>query len=647
MLASFRNLSKSKIGTVVMAVILVGILVGFALADAKNFGSGNLGFGMGSDSLAKVGNRQVGQREVSDAMQRRLQEVRQQNPNATYATIANDFDTILEAMIDQAAMIAFAEKNEFYVSKRLIDAEIAQIPGTKGLNGKFSDDAYKAFLAQRGLTDAEVRNVITGSILQRLMLTPVAVNARVSVGLASPYASMLLESRSGEAAVLPAEAFAAGLKPSDTQLQQYYLKNRVRYTIPEQRTLKLATISAASVDGVVASDKEIADYFNANQETYSGGAARNLTQVVVPDQKTAAAIAARARDGATLAAASAPAGGNAALSDLGEQSRADYASAAGDKVASAVFAAATGAIVGPIQSDFGWVVVKVNSAKAGTGKTLAQARGEIAAKLNADKRKLALEDLVDKVQTAIDEGSNFAESAAAAKLNVSTTPLVMVNGAARGNASARLPQNLANVLKAGFEIAPNDPPEIVSLPDNQGYVLVAPDRIVPAAAASLVAIRAIVERQWVGEQAMARAKSVAEAIAAKLNAGTPMAQAVAQAGTPLPAPRPISARRMQIANAEGKIPAAMQMLFSLAQGKARMVADDEGRGYYVVKADKVTPGNALLQPGLINEMQRDLQDGQSQEYARQFIAAIRKDLGLTRNEAAIAALKTRLSNPTS
>lgn len=646
MLSTFRNLSKSKFGTIIMALILVGILVGFALADARNFGTGDLGFGMGSDSLAKVGNQQVTQTDVNDAMQRRLQEARQQDPNATYATIARDFDPIFEAMIDQAAMIAFAEKNGFHVSKRLIDAEIAQIPGTKGLNGKFSDDAYKAFLAQRGMSDAEVRKLITGGILQRLMLTPVAVNARIPVGLATPYASMLLESRAGQAAVLPAEAFAAGLTPNDAQLQQYYVKNRARYTIPEQRTLKIATISAASVAGVSASDKEIADYYNANQSTYGGSARRNLTQVVVPDQKTAAAIAARARSGATLAAASAPAGGNAALSELGEQSRADYGSAAGDKVANAVFAAPSGAIVGPLQSDFGWVVVKVNAVKSGSGKTIAQARAEIAAKLDADKRKLALEDLVDKVQTAIDEGSNFAEAAAAAKLNVTTTPLVMANGASRANASVRLPQNLANVVKAGFEIAASDPPEIVSLPDNQGYALVAPDRIVPAAPAPLPTIREVVARHWIREQAMARAKATAEAIAAQVNKGMPMARAVASAGTPLPAPRPISARRMQIANAQGKIPPAMQMLFSLAEGKARMVADDEGRGYYVVRADKVTPGNALLQPTLINQMQRDLQDGQSQEYARQFVAAIRAELGLKRNEPAIAALKARLSNAT-
>ena len=70
----------------------------------------------------------------------------------------------------------------------------------------------------------------------------------------------------------------------------------------------------------------------------------------------------------------------------------------------------TGAVVGPIQSDFGWVVVKVDSIKAGSGKTLEQAKAEIAAKLNADKRKGAIEDLVDKVQTRVRRGQQFQRS---------------------------------------------------------------------------------------------------------------------------------------------------------------------------------------------------------------------------------------------
>jgi peptidyl-prolyl cis-trans isomerase D len=313
-------------------------------------------------------------------------------------------------------------------------------------------------------------------------------------------------------------------------------------------------------------------------------------------------------------------------------------------MAAAVFSAPTGAVVGPIQSDFGWVVAKVDSVRTEGGKSLAQAHSEIAAKLNLDKRKQAIEDVVDKVQNALDEGNNFAEAAAAAKIPVSTTPLLTQSGAARADPGYKLPAELAPALKTGFEIAANDPPEIVSLPNDQGYVVVSPAQIVPAAPAPLASIRERAASDWIMIQATQRAKAVAEAIAAKAARGVPLAQALKEADAPLPPVRPIAARRIQIAMSKTPVPPAMQMLFTLAQGRSKLVPDPQGRGIFVVKVDKIIPGNALLQPNLITQMQTELQQTASDDYAREFVAALRQDMKVKRNEAAIQALKTRLTS---
>src|SRR4029453_614641 len=302
MLSFFRRVSKSKIGTGVMAVVLIAILAGFAMADISNFGSGNIGFGMGSSTLVRVGDQEISEKEMGDAMQRRVTEVRQENPTADYATIVRDFDTILDALIDQRTLLAFADKYGFHLSKRMIDAEITQIPQARGLNGQFSEQAYQNFLAQQRLTDAQVRQIIAGGTLQRLLLTPIAANARVSVGMAQPYASMLLETREGEVAGLPIELFAAGLRPTDADLQRYYAANRNRYMVPEQRVLRIARIGPEQVASVNATDQEIAAYYNANQATYGTKETRSLSQAVVSDQAAASAIAGRAKGGASLRA---------------------------------------------------------------------------------------------------------------------------------------------------------------------------------------------------------------------------------------------------------------------------------------------------------------------------------------------------------
>jgi peptidyl-prolyl cis-trans isomerase D len=85
------------------------------------------------------------------------------------------------------------------------------------------------------------------------------------------------------------------------------------------------------------------------------------------------------------------------------------------------------------------------------------------------------------------------------------------------------------------------------------------------------------------------------------------------------------------------------MLFVLSQGKSRMFPDPQGRGFFIVKVDKITPGNAMAQPALIGQMQNELQQGVSEDYARQFLAAMRKQLGVKRNDSAIQSMKSRLA----
>ena len=96
MISSLRRLSKSTVGTAVMALILVLILVGFAMGDIQSVIRGG-SFGGGSDTLVKVGSDSVSDRDMTRAMERRLSQVRQQDPEANYASIAGDFDQLLQA----------------------------------------------------------------------------------------------------------------------------------------------------------------------------------------------------------------------------------------------------------------------------------------------------------------------------------------------------------------------------------------------------------------------------------------------------------------------------------------------------------------------------------------------------------------------
>ena len=112
----------------------------------------------------------------------------------------------------------------------------------------------------------------------------------------------------------------------------------------------------------------------------------------------------------------------------------------------------------------------------------------------------------------------------------------------------------------------------------------------------------------------------------------------------MPAAAPLAARRIQIARANGEVPPPLRVLFAVAKGKARVVPVPQAKGFYVVKVNKIIPGNAMLQPVLISRVQSDLASAVSQDYGHQFLAALSAEAKVQRNDSAIAATKSRIAS---
>jgi len=643
MLSFFRRLSKSKAGAAIGVLFLVIMLASFAVADINNFKSfGSGGFSHGV--LAKVGGEQVTENELSQVMQRQLAQLRQQKPDATYADLAPQFDQIINGLIQAKTLKAYAAAHGMLPSKKAVDAEIVKIPQTRGLDGKFSEASYAQFLQQQRLTDAQVRDEITSMLLQKMLLAPVAGNMRMPVSVARPYASMLLEQREGMVGLIPSAAFKAGPAPTDAEIQAFYAQNRNRYVVPEQRVIRYARIDAANTPGAQPTDQEIAAYYNQNAKAYAGGESRVLSRASIQDQTQATQIAARAKAGGTFAAAAQPAGFSAADVSLGAQTKDQLAALAGSAVADAVFAAPANGVVGPIKSTTGFDVIKVEKIDRKPARTLAEARAEIAAKLVGDKAKNALTDLVTKIEDGINESRTFDEVTSANKLAVTNTPPLTGTGQSLVQPSFALPEDIkALVLKDAFSMQPGDDPLVETLPNNAGFVLVALGDVKPSTPAPLAQIRERVAADFVARRAEDGAKAAALAVLGKVSRGMPLPQALKEQGIAgLPAPQPLKIRRLQLAQLQGQVPAPIQMLFSLTAGKSQMVAAPQGQGFFIVQLAKTTPGDALTQPGLITQTQRDLSQSAGEEIAVQFLNAAQKELGVSRNDSAIADARKRL-----
>jgi peptidyl-prolyl cis-trans isomerase D len=288
-------------------------------------------------------------------------------------------------------------------------------------------------------------------------------------------------------------------------------------------------------------------------------------------------------------------------------------------------------------------VIKVEKISNQAGKALNSARGEIAARVTADKRKEALTDLVTKIEDSIADGASFAEAIKAAGISAVRTPAITAGGVARSQPGYQMPPELAPAVRSGFDLGEGDEPVVETLQGDAGFALVGVEDVIAAAPAPLASIRDQISTDWKAKQARDRAKAAASAIAAKVANGTDMGQAMTAAGVKLPPPAKVAKRRLELSAFQGKVPPAMGMMFSLAQGRSRMIADPQGRGFIIVKVTKIVPGNASLQPGLISRMQSEFQQAAGNEYAEQMGGAIEAEVGVKRNQSAIEATKKRIT----
>ena len=645
MLSIFRRGFMAKIMLAILAIGLIAIVItGFGTSGMG--GLGGLG-GLSGTTVARVGGEQLTSTRLSDETQRQLSRLRAQQPELDMAAFIREgaLEEVLEQLIDLTASAIFGRGQGLGVSKQMIDRDIASIEQFHDLTGRFDDATFRAVLRQENLTEQQVRDDFATRLIQRqLLIGPTDRRAYVPAAVANQYASLLLEVRSGVVGAVPSAAMGAGAEPSEAEIAAFYRSSRARYTIPERRVLRYAVFGPESVAAQSqATEAEIQGVYRSDP-SYAARETRRLSQVILPEAQ-ARAVAQKVAAGTPFAAAAAQAGRSAADIALGVNGREEYAGKSSPQVAAAVFAAAKGATVGPIRGPFGWHVVKVEDVIVSAARPLASVRAEIAAQIQQRKAQNAVNELASRIEDLVSRDSSFDEIVKSQKLAVKETAPVTASGAAPDTPGWQAPPELQPMLEGAFAVEPGDDPSVETIEDNKRYALVAVTRAIPAAAPPLAAIRDRVKADLIVRRASERARAVASSIVARINGGATPAAAFAQAQVKLPPLQPLTASRRDVARANAQVPPPLAMMFSLPRGKARLLPAPDGRGWFVVYLDKIVPGDASKEPGLIQAVRSQFSSIIGEEYARQFTAAMRAGMKIERNDEALRKLKSDLSGP--
>lgn len=642
MISSIRSLINSKFGAV-FALLFVGtIAIAFALGDVS--GSGSFG-GLSGGNVARVGDRNITLGELNDALENRLKAERQDNPTLDMVNFVEGggLDSTLEQLINRYGLAVFGNAYDIAVSKRLVDSEIRKIPGAMGLDGKFSADAFRAFAQQIGISEKAIRDDLTQNLFAQQILPTTASGPLAPDGLVLPYASLMLEQRTGQIASLSSTAFLPRTQPSAEALAKYYRDNAAKFTIPEKRGISYAIFDKSIIAGrAKPSDADIAAYYKDNAAKFSASETRNISQVIVPTEAAAKSVVGQVSAGKSLADVANGLG--LAVTTTANVTKPSLASSASPTVADAVFSARQGSVATPARGKLGWAVIRVDNINVVAARSLAAARQEIETELLKSRSEEMLTEMTSEIEDAFADGAGIADVAKQNGLKIDTSPKLLATGQDISNPAYKPIPEMQIILPAAFQMETSGEAQLIELVPGEKFAMIAVSDFEEAAPPPLNEVRALVQQQWAVAEGSKAARAAAERIRKGVAAGQSLQAALSAANVQGAQIETLKGTRADLSREGQPVPPPLSLMFAMKKGTAKTLQAGGDRGWYIVYLTDVIKGDASGNPDLLRARKQELTAVLQQEYAGQLVASAVKDVGVDRNDDGIKELRTRLTN---
>ena len=349
---------------------------------------------------------------------------------------------ILDDMIDEQLMRLAAESDGIVISDAEIRQEIQQIPDFQ-VDGKFDADRYQLLLASQNppQTPRTFEQTVRDNLQYGLIPSRLARSGFVTDMELDRLMRLLGERRDVSFVVMPPTAVdTAPVTPA--QIQAWYEANAREYRSPETVRLEYVEVDAATLPVPVVDEAALRKLYDEQAAKYSTAEQRSVSHILVQvaadasdaDKQAAEARAKKLADQARVAGADFAAlaransddtGSKAAGGSLGWLTKGGMPGAFDD----AAFAMAAGEVRGPVKTDFGWHVIKVDELRGGSRQSFDAVRAQLEQELVEGGRERAFNDFSGRLVDAIYKNPNSLEPAARSLgLAVQTTPAFSRSG---------------------------------------------------------------------------------------------------------------------------------------------------------------------------------------------------------------------------
>jgi peptidyl-prolyl cis-trans isomerase D len=419
-------------------VILALITLPFAFFGVDYYFRG----GGSATEVARVGGETISQVEFANAISDQQDRMRQSAGKDYDPTVFSNPEvrySMLEQLIGQRVLDQQVRRGNLRVS----DAQLAQFIGELAPfqeDGKFSRAKYEQLLISQNMTplafEQRVRQELTVAPLQE----PIANGNITATSNIERYLALLDQQRQVAVATVPADAYLKDVKIDDAAVKAFYDANQGVFQVPDGVKIEYLVLTPESLMGQITVDPaEVKKQYDDNVKQYTKAEERQASHILVavkPDATEADKAAAKQKAEALAASARKT---PAKFAELAKQNSQDPGSAGqGGDLGSfardgsmvkpfedAVFSGRQGDIVGPVQTDFGWHIIRITGVKPGKTQSLDEARPQIEQDLKRQKATRKFVEAADQFQNLVYEQADSLQAAAKGlNLEVKTTPML-------------------------------------------------------------------------------------------------------------------------------------------------------------------------------------------------------------------------------
>lgn len=343
---------------------------------------------------------------------------------------------ILDGMIDEKLMQLAADRDGIVISDAEVRDEIQKMPEFQ-VDGVFNADRYQLLLASQNppLTPQAFEAKIRDSLKNELIPTGIARSAFVTDAEIDRLMRLLGEHRDVSFVTLP-PAPADTAEVTAAQIDAWYAAHKGQYRRPETVRLEYVEVDGSALPAPAADEAELRKRYQEQIAKYSSVEKRQVSHILVAVAANASAAdkkAAEAKANKLAAEAKAPGADFAALAransddsgskanggDLGWLAKGGMPGAFDDTA----FAMQAGEVRGPVKTDFGWHIVKVNGVQAAVQRPFDEVRAELEKDMQEGARERAFNEMTGKlVDAAYKTPTSLEPAAKAVGLPLQTTP---------------------------------------------------------------------------------------------------------------------------------------------------------------------------------------------------------------------------------